>query len=95
MATLFNQKNAGDVLSQCDNHATSTAGERRQQYQRGEPRFAVVTSNDGETFELWLFDKEQQSDEIQRVSIPITPGADLALGAIIVAWQLTGEVPDL
>lgn len=52
----------------------------------------VVVSNNPEEFDVWLFDKRQQSDAIQKISLPVFTGAVTQLGAIIIAWQLDGTV---
>jgi hypothetical protein len=55
----------------------------------GEGRFIIVATT-AEAFELWLFDKQQQSDEMHKVEITFGPGAVCEIAARIVAWQLQG-----
>jgi hypothetical protein len=59
-----------------------------------ESRFVVVTSK-GNYFELSFFDKEKQTDFVDRVSIEMELGTVNLLGAVIVAWQLQGTIPSL
>lgn len=53
-------------------------------------RFVVIV-NTAESFELWLFDKQQQSDAMVKVLLPITAASAAALGVRIIAWQLEGD----
>ena len=55
----------------------------------GDGRFIIVAST-AEAFELWLFDKQLQSDEMHKVEIPFGPGAVHEIAARVVAWQLQG-----
>ena len=52
----------------------------------------VVIANREHVFDVWLFDKQQQSDPIKKVSIAVTAGALANLGALVVAWQLEGMI---
>lgn len=63
--------------------------ELRERPDPGEQRFVVVTSN-AAAFDLWLFDKSEQSDEMHKVSIPFGPGVVHEIAARVVAWQLQG-----
>ena len=54
-------------------------------------RFAVVVSN-AERFDVWLFDKREQSDPVERVSLPMQAGVTARLGALVVAWQTEGAI---
>jgi hypothetical protein len=55
-------------------------------------RFVVVVSTKDHVFDVWLFDKQQQTDAIKKVSIAIAPGATAQIGALVVAWQLEGMI---
>ena len=104
MATPPQPDRAGSELSRCLNHATSTAEgespatpERRvelddQELGRQEPgdgRFIIVATT-ANGFELWLFDKQLQSDEMHKAEIAFGVGAVHEIAARVVAWQLQG-----